>query len=354
MRSAEKIYKLIQQNNALKAQFPHFCPTYEELRDDKSTQSIINDLLQTNTFTGSPSFFSNIGRIALVSDRLAQAKEKFVPLMLQMGELDTVSSVVNYKKAHPEVFRYAQSTRSERAFIIAKDFVHPAAPYNTSNSISCGGDEPKVVIVTGPNGCGKSGNIKAMVASILALQSLGFGPGSIKASSFDAIEYIANVGDKLGEKSRYQAEVSTISNTYKTRLKAINEKELILSIHDEPLSATNAKGGATGLWNFIKRIVSKNSNSIDIIITHHYIPNRFIDKLPDWLSKKFPSLKKNTIKRYRVGDGDKKFTLEEGQSHYSNAEQLVDDALNEIDAECLQNAPKKDYDHLPLELLFCS
>ena len=98
MRSAEKIYTLMHKNPTLKSQFPDFCSTYEQVINGEKTKGIMYDLLQTNTFQGSPSPFSNPGRIAVTAERLIKEKEQFIPLMKAMGGLDTYIALIQYKK----------------------------------------------------------------------------------------------------------------------------------------------------------------------------------------------------------------------------------------------------------------
>jgi len=316
MRSAEKIYTLMQHNTKLKSQFPDFCSTYEQLRDNKNTQSIVHDLLHTNTFTGEPSIFSNIGRIALVHNRISQEKDAFIPLMLQMGQINIFAALVNYKKAHPGTFVYTkpQSTTGH-AFVDAEQFVHPARPDSIANSLLFGGiSQPKVILIEGPNECGKSSLKKALSANIVTSHTAGFAASkAFSLSPFNDIRFIANTADSADE-SRGRAELQKIQETLLAVYKASSNKQSIVVFHDEALSGMDRDAASEGITMIVDDITSTPDNNSLIAFTSHH---------------KIDLTNNPHVQSYHVSMHDK-YRLKPGRSNESNGAYLVKQAIKNV------------------------
>jgi len=317
IRSAHHIYLTINNDADLKTHFPHFCSTYDALWSDKTTQSIMQDLLDTSTFTGKPSALSNIGRVAIVTKRLLDHKDKFIPLMNEMAEVDKPLAIVAYKKNNPGVFIYATPSRPDKkGYISAKKCVHPAFPQHTPTDIDFGNTKTNTVIINGPNGKGKSSLVKSAAANIVATLLGITAAESFDCSPFGRVKYTANSHDTLGKESRFQAEVRVQKEVYRQKKEDAQNDIIGAYFDDEPYGGTSEAAGSSAFNISIKRTAEiPNSKGLNIAISHYQGTG-------------------GDIQYYHVKNNEKdQYKLFPGRSTEINAAELVSASFNEVDQE---------------------
>lgn len=313
MNVAECIYNNAKDDIQFQTFFPQFCNAYDAVLNGKETKSIVQDL-KSSTFQGSPSAFSNVGRIALVAERLEQQKEAFIPLLKAMGEIDEYMAIVDFKKQHKKwTYTRPSENKEQGAWVKADNFVHPRFPESISNSIVIGADEASIIETTGPNACGKSFTAKALLANILLSQAYRFAlADKFEHAYFDGgMFYIANIRDQAGESSRYEAEIAKMISLYALAREFKEKNKLCISVVDEPFSGTNSESGAQTTEEFITAMQEEGLPKYiaQILITHHTLSER------------------EGVAHYCVEDNDDRYKWKRGRSTYSNAVALFKKAL---------------------------
>lgn len=329
IRAAKKIYNLMQHRPELQELFPQFCPAYESVYKGESTKGIVRDLLKTDTFTGSPSAFSNAGRIALVAERIARAKEDLAPLMAAMGEIDASIALVHFKQQDTNglSFIYTQPSNSTKSCIVTQDCMHPARAESIPNTLTLGADKPLTTMVTGPNGNGKSFFTKTLAASLVLSKTLGFVRAhTFEHTPFDEIFYVPKSSDDFeGKRSCFEVESDTmVEMVERNSRQACASKRGFYAV-DEPASGTNATAGKECVELYAQEIDAiSDNNNINVIITHHDID---AEKVGD-------------VQFVQVGANGRKFIVTPGISKESNALALFKCKLKAADLNLSTTFPR--------------
>lgn len=129
---------------------------------------------------GSQSIFYSRGRILLLHKLLQDTKDDLIPFMNDIAQIDALVSMATlYKEASAEQpWCFVDFVDHKRPMIRAEDFWLPLIHTDSVvlNSISLGDNVPGKVVLTGPNGGGKSTIMKAIAHQIIFAQSWGIAP----------------------------------------------------------------------------------------------------------------------------------------------------------------------------------
>lgn len=320
MQVAERIYNDNHQDVQFQQAFPDFCKSYKTLCDNPITKPIIDDL-KASTFQGSPSAFSNAGRISLVAERLMKHKELFLPIMRALGEIDEYTAMNKFKKQQSRlVMTHPSASKEHGAWVKAYNFVYPGVTNCTPNSIALGKDVESFIDVTGPNACGKSFANRGLLANLVLSGVYGFAlADEFEHSYFDGgVQYIANVTDSTGFASLYEAEInSLLKDSYEKSHILKKNGELAITVIDEAVKATEANAGAEVAALHIETSIEEKlaHHNAQIFITHH--------KLRDIKG----------LGHFCVEDGANRYQLRPGVSRYTNAVEKYKKALEKIKKE---------------------
>ncbi len=276
LKKAEDIYFVIKQNPELEHAFPDFCQIFDSLTRDKDLNRM-NERLKTDTFSGDPSFFSNMGRVVIAHDELIKNVEHkaFTRLMQEVAKIDLYLALCEWKKKQKHVCYpiYEQSENGE-PHILLKNYIHHSLSDGVTNTWELGGNTNNVACVTGMKGGGKSAALKGLFSNG------AFGPQTIALSlsdycaqtPFGIIKIKANLRDEIGGLSRYQTEVKAVGDWLEDNEESAYRNILALLALDEPLSGTNPEAGTKGLRRILEEAVRKNKERrrvINIILTHY-------------------------------------------------------------------------------------
>lgn len=228
--------------------------------------------LEDKLFETEPYFSSNKGKILVLFKDIMDDKNKFLPYLNYLSNLDATVSVVKLLKKNKEHYSFTKFIKSKRPLPILNisDVWNPALDTTkdlVKNSINIGGLEANNVVITGPNAGGKSTFIKAVTLSIILSQTLTISPSkSLKMTPFSVINTYLNIPDHKGKDSLFESEMYRAKN-HIDKLNNLSKREYSFVVMDEIFSSTNPEEGMSGGFAIGEKLGSFK-NSISFITTH--------------------------------------------------------------------------------------
>lgn len=142
------------------------------------------------------------------------------------------------------------------------------------------------MLITGPNGTGKSTYIKSIIECIILGQTIGIVPAAeLSITPFANITTYLNIPDCQGKESLFQAEMNRCLNQLKTLEEAEKTNKFSFNIMDEIFVSTNYQEGMSGAYAVINQL-GKFQKCLNIITTHYdtlanmanlHVDKRFFD-----------------------------------------------------------------------------
>ena len=251
--------------------------TYSFSAQNRDTAKFLNDM-QSGSFKGNPTFWSNKGKILASFKRMFDVKENFADVLKFVGEIDAYLSIAKlYKKYanHPNAkLCFVEYLEQDTPYINIKNFWHPILNPEkvVTNNIELGKQDGAAnVILTGPNAAGKSTNLKSIAISLALAQSFGIAPATeMKFTPFYYIDTYLNIADSTGKESQFQAEMYRAKALIEKvkQLSAQNKKSFV--IIDEVFTGTNPKEAMAAAYGVAKRL-STYEKSMAIFATHFMV-----------------------------------------------------------------------------------
>tara|TARA_Y100000389_G_C17462958_1_gene523201 strand:- start:1098 stop:3161 length:2064 start_codon:yes stop_codon:yes gene_type:complete len=218
-------------------------------------------------FKSSPGLLTNKGTILTTYLNVTKSPN-LVELLNYVGEIDYfVSCCKLINKTGSGKFCFTEYVESTEPYIQCNDLWHPLIKDDkvVTNSITL--DDPRNMIITGPNAGGKSTFIKSITLSLVFSQTLGISLGtSMKLSPFKLINTYLNIPDVSGKESLFEAEMHRAREHIK-KLENMPSNEFSFFIMDEIFSSTNPEEGISGGFAICERL-GELKNSMNIITTH--------------------------------------------------------------------------------------
>ena len=292
----------------------------------KQGVSQLKSLFKTSTFAGAPvDYAANWafhGRLRAAYYLMQQHKADFMPYMHLIGEIDAYLSIAKLYKEHQKGnarYSFVDFVQEDAPSFKAQGFWNPmlAADKAVTNSLTMGGNEPRVITVTGSNTGGKSTIVSNGLALMVMLaQTLGIAPvESLKMRPFDYIATLMKVEEDIVDgNSRYHAEIKAAAKIQKD-LRTLPKNATAAVFVDEAFTSTNEQSGSKALHSFASDLM-RNKKVLASIVTHY---------------KKLTELEqKGECKNYKVdvivGDDIKRpYKLKPGVSEINIADQLYRD-----------------------------
>lgn len=218
--------------------------------------------LNSRAFKDKPSLFSNKGRIISTYYTFLNIKDKLIPIMNFIGDIDVLySSAILLKKYN---FTLPNYINDDKLIYDIKDTWHP---YLSDNIVKNSIELNKNVIITGPNAAGKSTFIKTLMLNTLLSQTLSISSSRcFNLTPFDIIYTYLHIPDTKGKESLFEAELNRCSDII-TDLSS-NKKNKSFIIMDEVFSSTNPSEGCQAAHKVCQKL-NKFKNNITIITTHY-------------------------------------------------------------------------------------
>ncbi len=266
------VARFLKNANRLRLLFEKKCGTtfgqvnlsHDVVPSDKRKELV--QLLKTSTFSKESTSFYSRGRVLLAHKRMNEVKNEFIPLLQLVGQMDAYCSLARlYKErqnAPSGVFSFAHFVPGPHAQLCVNECWIPACDTKdlVKNSIVWGtAQHPEnKIIITGPNGCGKSTIMKVVAWSILLSQSWGIVPASAaELSLFGCIKTSLNPQENLQKGlSTFMAEKCRM-DSIETFLHNWQGNQPVLLLLDEPYHGTIGLEASDRIMQFGERQADK-------------------------------------------------------------------------------------------------
>lgn len=176
---------------------------------------------------------------------------------------------------------------------VLKGVFHPCIKEPVLNDLSMGTAENIAtnIILTSPNGSGKSVLIKSIMISIMLAQSIIVTCAmSCVLSPFSYISSQINIPDCKGKESLFEAEMNRSKN-HLDAISDLKDREFSLICTDEMFNSTSAIEGVAAAYAVLEKM-SKSTNSLNIVSTHYL----YLTKLTSENPRAFANYKINCVK----------------------------------------------------------
>ncbi|MDP3889326.1 MAG: hypothetical protein Q8Q25_02150 [bacterium] len=286
MRTTDQLYHSIKNDAVLKNS--RVATTMGDILESKKiskTLDFLFTLLQAPTFKKSAPLFYSRGCVLFVHKKLQQVKQELVPLLQAIAELDAYYSIAT-------VFKKYESTNTPFTFVTFVDREMPLLDLNScwlpllpdnqvvTNEVSFGIDKehPTKLIITGPNGCGKSTYLKMLGQIAVLAQSWGIVPAKNARMTLlhDVRSCLASHEDIAHGLSTFMAEDERMEEI-KNFIDTCPADKKCMVLIDEPWRGTVDAASAQYIYQFGQHIAPID-NCIACIATHVQKPVELADE----------------------------------------------------------------------------
>lgn len=254
------------------------------------------------------------GELLLMHKLIKDVKMELIPLLRSIGFVDALVSIGTitheWESKHMPVCRVA-FVESPVASIDVSEFWLPLIKNKpVVNSLSLGFGKPNKLILTGPNGGGKSTIMKSLSYLVLLGQSWGIVPAhTARMTLFDTlVTSFLPREDIARQLSTFMAEKERMAFIEQSIATMNNDKKILVAL-DEPYRGTLEIESSNRVYAFGQNYATKD-NTMLLLATHL--------ELPTQLEKKYPHQFVNYQMAYQqVRSGFKRlFTLIKGAAHW--------------------------------------
>lgn len=228
--------------------------------------------LNTSTFTGQESCWSHWGRIKATYKLMNECKNELLKMYGALGELDFLNAGVRLAIDSPSAFCLPTFIESDKPGLEISDCwnILRAPAHSVKNSVAMGtvaGKElPRSLIITGPNGQGKTENMLAPFYAALLAQSIGVAPGKkivmVPCQQFiTRLKAETNISD---DRSLFMADAERMATILD---KIEQEKGITFVVLDEPGIGTKSKL-ARSLVKVLVEEIAHNKRTLCQTTTH--------------------------------------------------------------------------------------
>lgn len=278
IRTLQEIHALLEKHPEVSNHITH----YQDLKNISLSTGDISDklatclkLLQGKTFMDKPSAFSRIGIILATYKLLQEVAHELEPALNAVGEIDAYVSCAELVTKHqsgPLHYSFAKYiTNSETPQLSAHNLWHPLSTSENIqlNSIDLGlNNQSRNIIITGPNACGKSTNLKAITLCAYLAQTLTIVPAqkyshTIYKEIYSSIVVTDNISENM---SLFVAELNNAEELL-VRIENLRKDEYLFIVLDELFKSTHHEKGQNVAYELLKHLY-QSPRVITIISTH--------------------------------------------------------------------------------------
>jgi hypothetical protein len=284
--------------------------------------------LKSKTFSGKPSIFSNLGRIAFTNRLMMDTRIEWLDIFESIGHLDAYLSAARLVKKFKEErvhYCFIDFVERDKPYLSLTNFWNPLLDHQkvVTNSFELGHDV-RNVILTGPNSGGKSANIRGIALAVVFGHVFGIAPAdACTMTPFASIRTYMHVQDDTQHGlSTYVAQLMRSKEIFKA-VTSLAPNQFSLTITDELFRGTSNGQSEVHALQYIKSL-AEVENSLSIHATHLHSLIDLEQQMPD----KFKNYKVDIAK---LSDGtlQRHYKLEPGWS----MQKVGDEILHEQGAE---------------------
>jgi len=272
---------------ARRASFFQNHPLFIQLQETMLSEKSLNDLrhfLQNKTLSGDVSLLHNWGNVFVGYQKMKKIDQSLIANLLYfVGELDlalALAKVIRENKGSNTnhwCFAKFQDKAIEPTLTI-KDAWNPLLLHHkpfeqiVCNDISLN-NKLKNIILTGPNGCGKTAITTSIAMAIITAQALGFSTASeCVLTPFDNVCVICPPKTDSGNgKSKFTAEIKQLKQVIESLEELTSKKKFAFMVFDEICTGTNPLDGEVAAQEFLKHVLQKNLNAACfMLVSTHY------------------------------------------------------------------------------------
>ncbi len=260
INAMKKLSALVSQHSVLKDSCiaQHMLKTLQKPSDDLQK---LFDLLEKDTFTPAKtkSQFYSRANVLLAHRLMMKVHKELTPLLQGVGELDALCAIVaNMKEVEntETPYTFAEFVSGTQAMIELEDAWLPIVKDAVPNSTALGADHPNKIVITGPNGGGKSVYLKMLGCSVVLAQSWGVVPAKrVRMTLFDGLRSCIHPEENLEhELSTFMAEKLRIDDIKSFVFRHNNPDFKVMLLLDEPFRGTVDSESADRIYEFGKEI----------------------------------------------------------------------------------------------------
>jgi len=289
-------------------------------------------LLRSRTFSGNPSYLSNVGRIRTAYTLLESCKDELAHLMKFIGQVDAYCSIaVLYEEENNNgnPWTFVTFIDQKEPMIEAINFRNPMLDSDTAvpNTISFSGSglpAPRAALVTGSNSGGKSTIMVTGLSSVLYLaQTIGIAPAeSLRMTPFNYIATSLKVTDNIvSGASHFVAETKHAAELAQILDLLPSDARVFFAI-DELFEGTTSEVGSQSLHTFATSLL-KHPNLIFVIATQYQADPTKLEADSNGLCKNY----KVDVIAHPNGYIERPYKIEPGVSNVSIGAHLLEEAL---------------------------
>lgn len=255
-------------NDAIKNEF---APIIAFAREKSSAQKELETILKKGTFIGEKSYFYRRGNVMRAAYLLDSLLKDLVPVFESIFKLDAYFSLAHMMRESQTKnaqFCFAEIVPGPEIQFSCIDGWLPTLLSNKSldqnsiitNSFDLVINGQSKMVISGPNGTGKSMVLKMIGNGIILAQSVGIFPAkSARTSLFSVIKTsISPEEDNSQGLSRFGSELLTLEEMRKDLLSEFAHKPTLIII-DEPCRGTHPEETARRFCQFCKDIAQKKN-----------------------------------------------------------------------------------------------
>lgn len=249
----------------------HFDQVFKPTSDASRKLKELTTLLGKSSFKDASSFFYSRGYLLRAHSLLTELKKELIPALQAVGELDAYNALAHkcMQKEHPWTFvEFIDSAKPE--FILEDYRVPMYGSTSVPNSITLGAQgQPTKILITGPNGGGKSVVIKLIIGQCLATShSVGVVPArSCRTTLFNGLRTCLNPKEQMRKGMSTFMAASAGMDALTNYIKETQADKKYMILVDEPYRGTVNDETAARTGTFCRDVMYR-PNIITVLATH--------------------------------------------------------------------------------------
>ena len=266
------------------SQYPTICeyPFAQKMKQVRAARvspklKLLLEMLHEKTFEGEDAWAYSRGRVLLAHKLLLEIKQELVPVLEAVAEFDAYVSLATLIKEH-------ENQDAHFSFVEFIDSQEPVIRLNgcwelliashraVKNDIAFGNGQPNKLVITGPNGGGKSTFLKAAGHAMVLAQSFGIVPAaSAQITPCAQLRTCLRPQESLlDDMSQFMAEKKRMDEMQYFVQRCTN-KHKVVALIDEPFRGTVDAESAERIYDF-GQLVAQKPGSVVCIATHVHKP----------------------------------------------------------------------------------